>query len=162
MKKRLLNLLIPLLVASSASAADERHALIISFHEGDSVTLVLADKPCATFLGDSLCVESNDFGATYLRSSIAGFHFGWVAETPSSVASLPEHMVQIVYTDNNTVQVRGIDPASPVGVYGIDGCSIVAPITSEADGITISLAAFPAGIYLININNIQTFKIIKR
>lgn len=162
MKKRLLNLLIPLLAASSASVADERHALIISFHEGDSVALVLADKPCATFIDDSLRVESNDFSATYLRSNIASFHFGWVAETPTSITSLPEHMVQIVYTDNNTVQVRGIDPASPVGVYGLDGRGIVAPITSETDGITINLAACPAGIYLININNTQIFKIIKR
>lgn len=162
MKKRLLNLLIPLLAVSSASAADEQHALIISFHEGDSVALVLADKPCATFAGDALCVESNDFSATYQRSAIAGFHFGWVTDTPTSIASLPERMVQIVYTDNSTVQVRGIDPASPVGVYGLDGHHIAAPITSEADGITISLAACPAGIYLININNTQTFKIIKR
>ena len=162
MKKRLLNLLIPLLVALSASAADERNALIISFHEGDSVAFVLADNPCATFIGDNLCVESNDFIATYLRSTIAGFHFAWVTDTPTSIASLPEHMVQIVYTDNNTVQVRGIDPASPVGVYGIDGRGIVAPITSEADGITINLAACPAGIYLININNTQIFKITKR
>ena len=162
MKKRLLNLLIPLLAASSASVADERHALIISFHEGDSVALVLADKPCATFIDDSLRVESNDFSATYLRSNIASFHFGWVAETPTSIALLPEHMVQIVYTDNNTVQVRGVDHTSPVGVYGIDGCGIVAPITSEADGITINLAACPAGIYLINISNTQIFKIIRR
>ena len=162
MKKRLLHLLIPLLAASSAAAADELHSLIISFHEGDSVALVLADKPCATFVGDDLCVESNDFSATYLRSDIAGFHFGWVTDTPTSITSLPEHMVQIVYTDNNTVQVRGIDPASPVGVYGLDGRGIVAPITSETDCITISLAACPAGIYFIHINNTQTFKIIKR
>lgn len=162
MKKRLLNLLVPLLIASSASAADERHSLIISFHEGNSVALVLADKPCATFVGDDLCVESENFSATYLRSNIASFHFGWVAETPTSIASLPEHMVQIIYTDNSTVQVRGVDPTSPIGVYGLDGRGIVAPITSGADGITISLAACPAGIYLININNTQIFKITKR
>ena len=162
MKKRLLNLLIPLLTASSLTAADKQHALIISFHEGESVALVLADKPCAIFVGDDLCVESNDFSATYRRSDIAGFHFEWVAELPTSIASLPEHMVQIIYTDNNTVQIRGIDSTNPVRVYGLDGHQIAAPITSETDGVTISFTACPAGIYFIHINNTQTFKIIKR
>ena len=80
MKKRLLHLLIPLLAASSAdaaAAADELHSLIISFHEGDSVAIVLADKPRATIHDDSLHVETADFSTTYLRGAIADFHLGW-------------------------------------------------------------------------------------
>ena len=162
MKKRLLNLLIPLLVALSASAADERNALIISFHEGDSVAIVLADKPRATIHDDSLHVETADFSATYLRGAIADFHFGWYAPTPTSIETPPEHMVQIVYTDNATVLVRGIDDASHIGVYGLDGRRILAELTSDSDGVAIDLSASPTGIYLIQINNKQTFKIIRR
>lgn len=160
MKKRLLHLLIPLLAASSAAAADELHSLIISFHEGDSVAIVLADKPRATIHNDSLHVETADFSATYLRSTIADFHFGWYA--PTSIETPPEHMVQIVYTDNATVLVRGIDDASHIGVYGLDGRRIPAALTSESDGVAIDLTACPAGIYLIQIDNKQTFKIIRR
>ena len=165
MKKRLLHLLIPLLAASSAdaaAAADELHSLIISFHEGDSVAIVLADKPRATIHDDSLHVETADFSATYLRGAIADFHFGWYAPTPTSIETPPEHMVQIVYTDNATVLVRGIDDASHIGVYGLDGRRILAELTSESDGVAIDLTAYPAGIYLIQINNKQTFKIIRR
>ena len=71
-------------------------------------------------------------------------------------------MVQIVYTDNATVLVRGIDDASHIGVYGLDGHRIPAALTSESDGVAIDLTAFPSGIYLIQINNKQTFKIIRR
>ena len=162
MKKRLLHLLIPLLAASSADAADELHSLIISFHEGDSVAIVLADKPRATIHDDSLHVETTDFSATYLRGAIADFHFGWYAPTPTSIETPPEHMVQIVYTDNATVLVRGIDDASHIGVYGLDGHRIPAALTSESDGVAIDLTACPAGIYLIQINNKQTIKIIRR
>ena len=160
MKKRLLHLLIPLLAASSAAAADELHSLIISFHEGDSVAIVLADKPRATIHDDSLHVETADFSATYLRSAIADFHFGWYA--PTSIETPPEHMVQIVYTDNATVLVRGIDDASHIGVYGLDGHRIPAALTSESDGVAIDLTACPAGIYLIQVNDKQAFKIIRR
>ena len=165
MKKRLLHLLIPLLAASSAdaaAAADELHSLIISFHEGDSVAIVLADKPRATIHDDSLHVETADFSATYLRSAIADFHLGWYSPTTTSIEILPEHMVQIVYTDNVTVLVRGIDDASHIGVYGLDGRRILAELTSDSDGVAIDLTAYPAGIYLIQINNKQTFKIIRR
>ena len=163
MKKRLLHLLIPLLAASSADAADaadELHSLIISFHEGDSVAIVLADKPRATIHDDSLHVETADFSATYLRGAIADFHFGWYA--PTSIETPPEHMVQIIYTDNATVLVSGIDDASHIGVYGLDGRRISAALTSDSDGVAIDLTAYPAGIYLVQINNKQTFKIIRR
>ena len=72
MKKRLLHLLIPLLAASSAAAADELHSLIISFHEGDSVAIVLADKPRATIHDDSLHVETADFSAPLPTSTLDG------------------------------------------------------------------------------------------
>ena len=71
-------------------------------------------------------------------------------------------MVQIVYTDNATVLVRGIDDAIHIGVYGLDGRRILAELTSDSDGVAIDLTAYPAGIYLIQINNKQTFKIIRR
>ena len=57
MKKKLLLLLIPLLALAPAMRADEQHSLIISFHEGDSVAIVLAERPCATFINDSLRVD---------------------------------------------------------------------------------------------------------
>lgn len=65
--------------------ADERHALVISFHGGDSVAIVLADKPCATFIEDNLCVETTNFSATYLRSTIANFRFGWYDPTATDI-----------------------------------------------------------------------------
>ena len=162
MKKRLLHLLIPLLAVTSASAADEQHALVISFHEGDSVAIVLADKPRATFMGENLYVESANFSATYQRSAIADFHFGWYAPTATSIGTLPERMVQIVYTDNATVLVRGIDNPSHIGVYALDGRRIATPVTSAPDGIAIHLTACPTGIYLIQINNKQTIKITRQ
>ena len=162
MKKRLLNLLVPLLIASSASAADERHSLIISFHEGDSIAIVLADKPCATLIDDSVRIEAPSFGATYMRSAIAHFHFGWYDPDDARINALPENMVRIVYTDNNTVRLYGINNASYIAMYGLDGRRISTMLTSLTDGIAIDLTAYPAGTYLISINNQQTFKIIKQ
>lgn len=162
MRKRILNLLVPLLAVPTTSVADELHSLIISFHEGDSVAIVLADKPKATPFADSLRVETEEFCASYLRSEIANFHFGWYDPTANGIASLPEHMVRIVYADNAHVLVQGIDSASKVAVYTLNGNRVEADYTPLVDGVSVNLAACPTGIYIINVNNKQTFKIIKR
>lgn len=162
MKKRLLLLLIPLLALPSAMRADEQHSLIISFHEGDSVAIVLAHKPCATFINDSLRVETTSFSATYLRSAIADFRFGWYDPTATDINGVEEDMVRIVYTDEDRVEILGIDPTLPIAVYGINGRRMETYATWHSNGITIDLTAYPVDIYLININNTQTFKIIKK
>lgn len=162
MKKRLLHLLIPLFASTSDSAADEQHSLIISFHEGDSVGVILADKPQATFIGDSLHVESANCSTTYLRSDISGFHFGWYDPTFTSIGTSPKNMVQIVYTDNTKVLVHGIENPSYIGVYTLDGHRMAAPVTFESDGVAIHLTTCPAGVYIIQINNKQTIKITRR
>lgn len=159
MKRKLLHLLIPLLAIPSALRADE-HALIISFHDGDPVEVILADKPCATFVGDELWVKSDNFDAEYKRSAITGFHFGWATTTSHGMHA--ERLMQIIYTDNDRVELRGIAPTSTVSICGIDGRRLsTSPIPTD-DGITIDLTTYPAGIYLININNTQTFKITKQ
>lgn len=162
MKKKLLHLLIAFFAVATAARADEQHALIISFHEGDPVAVVLTHKPCATFVGNELVVEASDFSATYLRSAIADFHFGWYDPSTTSIDALPESAVQIVYTDENRVVIHGIDSATPITIYGIDGHRMTAHTSPSSNGIAIDLTAYPMGIYLININKIQTFKIIKK
>ena len=118
MNKKLLTLLIPLLALPSALRADE-HTLIISFCDGSSTTLLLRDKPSATFVNDELWVEAGSFSTTYKRSSIAKFSFGWQDLTPIHAPS--PHMMQITYTDNDRVQVHGIPTSSAIGVYSLDG-----------------------------------------
>ena len=159
MNKKLLTLLIPLLVLPSALRADE-HTLIISFCDGSSTTLLLRDKPSATFVNDELWVEAGSFSTTYKRSSIAKFSFGWQDLTHIHAPS--PHMMQITYTDNDRVQVHGIPTSSAIGVYSLDGRRLTPLLTPEPSGITIDLAAYPAGTYLITINHTQTFKIIKK
>ena len=162
MKKKLLLLLIPLFAIPLAVRADEQHALIINFDDGSSVAVVLADKPYATFKGDELLVDAATFSATYLRSAIADFHFGWYDPATTSIDALPESAVQIVYTDNDKLQVHGIAPTSTVDMYSLNGRRLSVSLIPEADGIAIDLTTYPMGIYLININKIQTFKIIKK
>ena len=162
MKKRLLHLLIPLLAIGSAARADEQHALVISFHEGDSVAIVLAEKPCATLVGDSVRIEAPSFGATWLRSAIDHFHFGWYDPDLAGIDALPEGMVRIVYTDNGTVCLHGIGDADAIAVYGLDGRRMSPVLTPLTDGIAVDLTACSAGVYLISINNQQSFKIIRQ
>ena len=162
MKKRLLLLLIPLLALPSAMRADKQHALFINFYESAPVAIVLADKPCATFVGDSLRVETNKFSATYLRSSICDFYFDYYDATSTNGSAIDEELVRIVYTDEDRVEILGIDPTLPIAVYGINGRRMETYATRHSNGTTIDLTAYPVGIYLININNTQTFKIIKK
>lgn len=160
MKKKLLNLLIPLLAIPAVMWADERHSLIISFHDDSSVVLLLCDKPRATFVDDELWVESEQFYATYKRSDIAEFYF--MGSTTTSFDVLSGHSTKIVYTDNDRVQVCGVSPTSNIGVYSLDGRCLDASLTCETDGIIIDLTSYPTGTYLININHAQTFKIINK
>ena len=162
MKKKLFHLLIPLLAIPSVMRADELHSLIISFHEGDSVAIVLADKPCATFFDDSLRVETAHFSASYLRSAVADFHFGWYAPTEVNVHAAVNDMVRIVYTDKNRVQILGVEPTILVAIHHIGGSRMAAHVAPQSDGLSIDLTAYPAGIYFITLNNNQTIKIMKQ
>ena len=161
MKKKLLHLLIPFLAFPSVMRADEQHSLIISFHEGDSVAIVLADKPRATFIADSLHIETPSFSTSYLRSAIANFHFGWYDPTGTNIDALPLHMVRITYTDNH-VQLLGIAPTSSITVHNTGGSYLAPSITVIPHGMSVDLTTYPAGIYLITINNRQTIKITKQ
>lgn len=162
MKKLLLHLLIPLLALPSAMRADEQHALIISFHEDDSVAIVLADKPQATLFDDSLRVETANFSAVYLRSAIADFHFGWYSPIETSVDNAASRMVRIVYTSKDKVQILGVEPTCPIAVHHASGSRMVEYTTALSNGLSVDLTAYPAGIYLICINNEQTIKIAKQ
>jgi hypothetical protein len=123
---------------------------------------VLADKPCATLFDDSLRVETAHFSASYLRSAVADFHFGWYEPTEVNIDAAKNRIVRIVYTDKNSVQILGVEPTIPVSIYNIGGSHMVAHVVPQGNGLFIDLTAYPTGIYFITINNNQTIKIIKQ
>lgn len=141
--------------------AEERQRLVVSLIDGTTVEFVLGDKPSVTFPADKIHVESATLTADYPAYRVADFHF----EDSLNVTGIKtidtasrSHLV-VDYRDGNEVVVHGIGGHHAVCLYSANGMPVKTVAASGEEDLHISTVGLAAGVYVVNIQDITSFKI---
>lgn len=158
MKKLLLSLL--LFTFSALTFAQKKDVLGIFMKDGTSVYFLLAEKPLITFENSDVKVVSSTDEAVLVRSQVDRFEF--VADVPTDVEDVQEEVEREKFElTRNAIHLSGLTPGCKVQLFSIGGQSILATAANENGTVTVSTDSLPAGIYLVNYNEI-TIKFIKQ
>lgn len=151
-----------LLGSNVAVFADEAEAeaqvLVLKFSDATTADFYLADKPVIGFSDDKIVVTSGSAEVEYDQSAVTEYYF---ASSPtSSIQGNAAGAFTFKYTDNARVYVSGTK-AAKASLCDMSGKQISA---SAVDGgkVTVSLDGCAPGVYVLNLENEKSFKIIKK
>lgn len=165
MKAILLHVLYALLLLASSLAvhADDadtmpRQALVLKFVDDATASFFLADKPEVGFTDGKLTVTSNFVATEYEQSAVEEFYFDYVV--PTAIAGTEGKAFSFTYDDNRIVKVSGVK-ATEAALYAADGTLVMRK--RVADGaVVLNLDNCKHGVYVLKLENEQTFKLIKK
>ena len=158
MKKLLLSLL--LFAFSALTFAQKKDVLSLLMKDGTSVYFLLEEKPLITFENSDVKVVSSTDEAVLERAQVDRFEF--VDEVPTAIEELEEEIAREKFEmTRHAILLSGLAHGCKVQLFSISGQSILATAANENGAVTISIDSLPAGIYLVNYNEI-TIKFIKQ
>lgn len=164
MKMKFINALFGLLlmapVASSAQTANETsdEVLVLKMADNTTANFWLGYKPTVDFADDKLVITSNDATTTYNQADVAEFYFASAAET--AVDGKQAAQFSFAYNDNTHVVIAGTK-AKKATIYTLDG-QLVKSQKISGGNTTVSLADCQPGVYVLNLENEHSFKLIKK
>ena len=84
-----------------------------------------------------------------------------VIEKPIETAPVAEETIRIEYR-NYTATIYGVDNPANIQLYALGGKRITAATHGDGSAITVSLSSLAPGIYILDIDGKQSFKLLKR
>lgn len=160
MKKKLLSLTLAL-AAMTMQAQDEYSTLVVETMEGTKLEISLQKAPKVQMTDNAIIITCGEEITGYTYGEVRKYYFK-LSKYVSVEPVADEHTIRVTFVDNATVVISGVDNPEVIRLYTLDG-SRVAPQVEVAEGvITVSLSALDAGFYILNIDNEQSFKLLKR
>lgn len=156
-RNKILLLLVAILFPLCQSRAGS--VLIIEKKAGQLEEFKLIEEPVLTLEGSRLLIESNTIETSYDRSEINRFYF---AESTTGVKAIKAKSLKFTQTGTNEYQIEDLDGNENIIVSNLAGRLFSNCVVKEGTVATISLSNSPFGVYIINIGNKQTIKIIKK
>ncbi len=169
MKIRFMQVLLGLmmLAPSAVRAADGDKVvdmLVLRMTDESTKLFALSEQPVITLGEGKFTVTSGSIATDYDQQEVAEYYFEKVdsatADSVTAVAQPALRQFALSYTDNSTVSVTGTK-AKTVRLY-TQGGQLVATKPTVDGAATLSLAALRPGLYLLQLENEHTFKLIKK
>ena len=151
-------LLLAMPTAIFAAEADDapRQALVLKFADETTANFFLADKPTIGFADGKLTVTATELTADYEQTAVTEFYFDTI--TPTAIAGV-KGAFGFAYTDG-VVRVSG-STARVATLYAADGTLVES--RNVVDGaVELSLANRKPGVYVLNLENEHSFKIVRK
>lgn len=135
--------------------------MTVEMKNGAKVSFLLEDSPVITFQSGNLVVNK-DAETTYSFESIKNYHFTEQNEGGGTTKANEAYAdaLQIVWLDNETVEVRNAQPNLSVRLFSVNGAAMAQTVT-DTDGKAAVSVPNKAGVYVISAGN-QSFKIIRK
>ncbi len=156
-KLTLLTLLLTIAVGLWAQNATPR--LVVWLKSGEKVYFDLAAEPKTRFNNGLLIISSNDktLETSYQLSNVLRYTHEGVC---TDVNETKTHDLTVAQTKDG-ITLKNVPAGTPVRLYNPAGHLLETKTSNGTSAVQFSLAAHPAGVYLVNLND-QTFKITKR
>ncbi len=137
------------------------HVLIVELTDGTSAKYALTDKPVISHKGNDVQITSNLLSATYSIDAVKKYRFE-VGEVTGIEAAEAMEMFAVEYTDGETVRISGAGKNPRVSVFSMDARKVSAEVSDNEGQIAVSLTNLPSGVYIVNVNGKQSFKVVRK
>lgn len=145
--------------AETGEAESSVDLLVLKMADATTAEFELADEPVISFANGKLNVTSKSATTDYEQADVAEFYFK-KKDTSTGIDALGGNLFSFTYKDNAHVVVAG-SKAKKALLYTIDGKSLQS-LKVVNGTVTIDLGSYAPGIYVVNLENEHTFKIIKK
>ena len=161
MLRKLLLLMFAFAVTIMAQAKSEYSTLVVETKSGTKLELSLKDKPKVNIGSKEFTIHCGDDVTSYVHEEVRKFYF--IPYTATSIeAPVAKNTIRVSMIDQSKVVVSGISDAGKVRLYTLDGKAVAIEASSNDDELIIDWDALTPGTYILNIDNKQTFKLLKR
>lgn len=156
----LLGLMLMTPMAANATDGDtDVDMLVLKMTDETTKEFMIADKPIITFENDKLKVTSQSVTTDFDQAAVAEFYFQKY-DPATGITAAQGKFFSFTYNDNANIVVAGTT-AKKATLYTVDGKLIKAQKIANGTA-TINLADCQSGVYVLNLENEQSFKIIKK
>lgn len=153
-------------VAVALRAQGEFSTLVVEKVDGSSVDFVLSEHPSVSMTGDKVSVSTNGSnGVEYEVEEVKKFYFKLYDPAESVEEKLVEgkkESLRVKSVDGQTVTITGTSVTDHLMLYTSDGRQVQRGISASEGETCIRIGSLEKGLYLIKVNDKQTFKILKR
>ena len=162
MRKILLSLMLALTATATVQAQNEYSTLIVETKSGTTLEVSLREKPQVQVTDKEFTIVCGDEVTGYVHDEVRKFYFKPYDPKTGIEAPVAANTIRIAWLDESKVTVSGISETDKVRMYTLDGRSVVAETLVSEEVITVSLGGLAPGTYILNIDNKQSFKLLKR
>lgn len=138
------------------------HYLVIELNNSKKHSYSLEEKPVISFNNDKLVIETDNIKLDYLIDDIAKYYFSEAAETDVEDIKYDVNNIHFTYTNPDFLLIEGVTGNENVLVYEINGRTCPVDILKSDNCIKVQLNTLPNGLYIINVDNKHSFKIIRK
>lgn len=140
--------------------------LILLMETGRIHSYYLSEKPELSFEGTQLVISVYDQVAEnyafsrYERDEVKEFYF---ESNATDIDGVKPNELKFFCNEGNTVRISGLTEKDlPLRVYNLNGVICPVEINQSGNDATISLDALNKGLYVIQIGETQSIKIVKK
>ncbi len=161
LKEKLLLLMFALAVTVTTQAQSDYSTLVVETKSGSTLELSLQKKPQVSINGTEFVITCGDEATSYIHEAVRKFYFKPYSATNIDTP-VAENTIRIIMHNQSKVVVSGISKAEKVRLYTLDGRAVPVVSSTNDNVLTVSLDELTPGTYILNIDNKQTFKLLKR
>ncbi len=154
--------MLALTATATVQAQNEYSTLIVETKSGTTLEVSLREKPQVQVTDKEFTIVCGDEVTGYVHDEVRKFYFKPYDPKTGIEAPVAANTIRIAWLDESKVTVSGISGAGKVHLYTLDGRSVVAETLVSEEVITVSLGGLAPGTYILNIDNKQSFKLLKR
>lgn len=111
---------------------------------------------------DSLRLTSPEMEVAYAKSMVEGYFFQQDSNMPTDIEDIAQKGISVRYINDDRVEINGIATNTAIRIYGINGMEYNNCSESVGDVIIISLKSLPPSTYIIKIEGLPPFKVLRR
>lgn len=158
----LLGLMLMSPMAVNAATDDDASVdmLVLTMADQSTKEFKLDDKPEISFADGKFLVTASQVTTDYDQSEVTEFHFKKSDGTSTGINTGNEAQFSFVFNDNTNVRISGTK-AKRASLYTIGG-QFVKSQKVNGGSVNVSLADCGSGVYILNLENDHTFKLIKK
>lgn len=164
MRKRLLSLVLccclypPISGVVHATETEQAEFLVLRMANSSTAEFKLSTRPVITFSDGKLLVASEEASAEYAQSDVTEFYF--TAISTGIDEKVTGSTMTFSYVDNAHVNIYGTK-ANSVLLYDANGRLLRRQQVTDGKA-SIDVSQYAPGVYVLNLTNEHSFKIIKK
>ena len=159
MKQKLYSLLLLLVTALTANAADAKWCLVVESAAGETIAIGADQKPVIKTVADGYELR---YGETVTAFTWSQLKKVTVKDTEPTTTAIGKVQAETLQAQTGEIAVRGAQPGSVAQIFSVGGQLLQSARVGDDGSVSLSTSNLPVGqVYIIKTSK-TTFKIVKK